>query len=83
MMFHIITIIMDKHSIKTEHTMTEKENYIRKLWTDPRHPGSFASPEKVYKIIRKEGKYKIGKGSIKKCYPNLKLTMFKNLPKKF
>ena len=28
----------------TEGTMTKKEkkNYIRKIWTDPGHPGSFA-----------------------------------------
>lgn len=49
----------------------QKENYIRKIWTDPGHAGSFSSPDKLYKIIRKEGKYKIGKGTVKKVLAKL------------
>lgn len=57
----------------TEGTMTkkEKENYIRKIWTDPGHPGSFAGPDKLYNIIRNEGKYEIGRGTVKKVLSRL------------
>lgn len=43
----------------------EKRNYVFKIWTDPVHPAAFAGPEKLYKVIRKEGKYNIGLGTIK------------------
>ncbi|CAC5406998.1 unnamed protein product [Mytilus coruscus] len=44
----------------------QKEDYIRKIWTDPSHPASFAGPDKLYKIIHKEGKFDIGRGSVKR-----------------
>lgn len=48
--------------------MTEKQeqDYIGKIWTDPGHPTTFAGTQKVYQIVRREGKYKIGRGTIKK-----------------
>jgi len=46
-------------------TDQEKRDYVREIWTNPAHPASFAGPKKVYQIVRKEGKYKIGLGTIK------------------
>ena len=36
------------------------------IWTDPQHPTAFTGPEKLYQIIRKEGRFKIGRGTNKK-----------------
>lgn len=48
----------------------KKRDYVQKIWTDPAHPVSFAGPEKVYQIIRKEGGYTIGLGTIKNILSN-------------
>ena len=47
-------------------TQKQKEEYIDKTWTDPGHPATFVGPEKLYKIIKKEGKFNIGRGKLKK-----------------
>jgi hypothetical protein len=47
-------------------TQNQKEEYVAKIWTDPRHPAAFAGPDKLYDVIRKEGKYNIGLGIIRK-----------------
>ena len=49
-------------------TDQEKRDYVREKWTNPAHPASFAGPKKVYQIVRKEGKYKIGLGTIKQFF---------------
>lgn len=41
------------------------EQYLKKIWYDPRHPGSFAGATKLYEIVKKEGKYDIGLNRIK------------------
>jgi hypothetical protein len=51
-------------------TDKEKRDYVQKIWNDPAHPASFSGPEKVYQIIRKEGRYNIGLGTIKKILSN-------------
>ncbi|KAJ8307844.1 hypothetical protein KUTeg_014627 [Tegillarca granosa] len=38
----------------------EEQDYLKSIWTDPKHAGSFAGPEKLYKIVRREGKFNIG-----------------------
>lgn len=43
----------------------EEEEYLHSIWTDPKHPGSFSGPDKLYKVVRKEGKFKIGLRRIK------------------
>ena len=51
-------------------TYQEKRKYVLKIWTDPAHPAAFTGPEKLYTVIRKEGKYNIGLGTIKKILSN-------------
>lgn len=46
------------------------EEYLKKIWYDPRHPGSFAGPSKLYQVVKREGKYDIGLGKIKKFLQN-------------
>lgn len=47
--------------------MTEKEKikYVTDLWTNPKHPAAFSVSDKVYEVIKKRGKYKIGKIQLK------------------
>jgi hypothetical protein len=46
------------------------EEYLKKIWYDPKHPGSFAGPSKLYQVVKREGKYDIGLGRIKKFLQN-------------
>jgi hypothetical protein len=50
--------------------MHKHKDYIRKIWTDSSHHAAFAGTDKLYKIIRKEGKFNIGRGSV----PRLRVT---------
>ncbi|CAC5359492.1 unnamed protein product [Mytilus coruscus] len=47
-------------------TEKEKEKYVTSLWKNPAHAAAFAGPDKVYDVIKNEGKYKIGRGQVKK-----------------
>ncbi|CAC5402775.1 unnamed protein product [Mytilus coruscus] len=41
------------------------EDYLRKIWHDPKHPAAFTGSDKLYKIVKQEGKIKIGRHKIK------------------
>ena len=56
-------------------TQKQKEEYVATIWTDPRHPASFAGPVKLYDVIRKERKYKIGLGTISKILSKKKHSL--------
>ena len=40
--------------------MADWKRYLSSIYFDPKHPGSFAGPEKLYKVVKSEGEYKIG-----------------------
>ena len=42
------------------------ENYLKKIYYDPQHPASFSGVDKIYRAVRKEGKYVLGKTKIRK-----------------
>lgn len=42
------------------------EDYLKSLYYDPNHAGAFGGVEKVYRTVRKEGKYVLGKAKIRK-----------------
>ena len=46
------------------------EEYLKTIWYDPRHPGSFAGPTKLHQVVKNEGKYKIGLSKIKRFLQN-------------
>ena len=46
--------------------MSNWEKYLKEIYVDPSHPASFDSPERLYKIVKKEGKYKLSHSQIKK-----------------
>lgn len=44
------------------------EDYLSKLWYDPKR--GYSGPQKLYQIVKKEGKFKIGRGKIKQWLQN-------------
>jgi len=42
------------------------QDYLEKIYYDPQHAGSFGGLEKLYKAVRQEGKYVLGKAKIRK-----------------
>ncbi len=39
--------------------------YLEKIYYDPAHPASFSGLDKLYRAVRKEGKYVLNKTKIK------------------
>ena len=46
--------------------MSNWEKYLRDIYLDPSHPASFSNPQTLYKVVKKEGKFKISHSQIKK-----------------
>ena len=46
-------------------TMTYQD-FLKKIYYDPQHPGSFGGVDKLYKAVRQEGKYVLGRIKIRK-----------------
>lgn len=46
------------------------EEYLKNIWYNPRHPGSFAGPSKLFQVVKRERKYDIGLEKIKKFLQN-------------
>ena len=42
------------------------EKYLERIYYDPRHSGSFGGVDKLYRAVRKEGKYVLGRAKIRK-----------------
>ena len=40
-------------------------DYLKTIWYDTKNPASFTGPDKLYRLVKKEGKYKIGRTRIK------------------
>lgn len=41
-------------------------DYLNRIYYDPQHPASFTGLDKLYRVVRKEGKYVLGRAKIKK-----------------
>lgn len=50
--------------------MAPWEDYLKAIYYDPAHPASYAGPQKLYHIVQREGKYKIGMHKIRKFLQN-------------
>ena len=46
--------------------MASYEDYLKTIYYDPRHPAAYAGVEKLYKAVRKEGKFVLGRSKIRK-----------------
>jgi hypothetical protein len=60
------------------------EAYLKKIYTNPKHPGSFSGPEKLYPAVKKEGKFIIGRARIRKWLQgNSTYTFNRDVHRKF
>ena len=50
--------------------MAPWEDYLKTIYYDPSHPESFAGPQKLYSLVRNEGKFVIGMYRIRKFLHN-------------
>ena len=46
--------------------MASYEDYLKSIYYNPRHPAAYAGVEKLYKAVRKEGKFVLGRSKIRK-----------------
>ena len=46
--------------------MSNWEKYLKSIYFDPSHPGSLGGPDRLYKLVKKEGRYTISHSQIKK-----------------
>ena len=61
-----------------------KESYLRQIYFDPKHPGSFKGPQKLYQAIKEEGRHNIGLTEIKRWLKDSEsFSLHKNLNRKF
>ena len=50
--------------------MSNWEKYLKDIYLDPSHPASFGGPDRLYKIVKKEGKQKFHIHKLKGGYRN-------------
>ena len=64
--------------------MASWEEYLKDIYFNPSHPASFAGPQKLYKFVQSEGKYKIGMHNIRKfLHQQDSYSLHKPLRRKF
>ena len=47
-----------------------KQKYLEEIYFNPSHAGSFSGPEKLYQAVREDGKFRIGRKTIKRFLQN-------------
>ncbi len=45
--------------------MSDWKDYLTSIYFDPKYPGSFSGPGKLYNIVKSEGKFKIKKQDVR------------------
>ncbi|XP_060604913.1 uncharacterized protein LOC132757608 [Ruditapes philippinarum] len=50
--------------------MAPWEDYLKKIYFDPKHPASFSGPQKLYNAVKREGNYNIGMHRIRQFLHN-------------
>lgn len=60
------------------------EEYLQRIYFDPRHPGSFKGPDKLFEAVREEGKHRIGLAKIRQWLKkNPSYSLYKPVRRKF
>jgi len=60
------------------------QEYFKRIWYDHKHPASYAGPDKLYRLVKKEGKFKIGRQKIKQWLQDQdSYGLSRNLVRKF
>ena len=63
---------------------TEEERYLRKIWTNTQHPAAYSGPLKLYQVVKREGKHKIGLQRIKQFLSDIDAySLQKRVQRKF
>lgn len=55
------------------------EDYLQEVYYNPQNAGSFLGPDKLFRYVRKDGKYVLSKYKIINGCKNKKHTAYKNL----
>ena len=50
--------------------MAPWKDYLKDIYYNPSHPASFSGPQKLYKVVKNEGKFNIGMYKIRKFLHN-------------
>jgi len=59
--------------------MSSLEDYLKAVYYDPANAGNFSGPDKLYRYVRKAGKYVISKYRIRNDYKDRNHTAYKGL----
>ena len=60
------------------------ENYLHRVYYDPKHAGSYSGLDKIYRVIKHEGKYDVNKTKLKEWLQKQDVyTLFKSVNHKF
>lgn len=60
------------------------EDYLKSIYYDPKHPGSFGGLEKLYRAVRREGKYVLSRSKIRKWLQKQEtFTLHRQINRKF
>lgn len=60
------------------------EEYLQNIYFEPSHPASFAGPEKLYRVVKREGKFKLGRKRIKQWLQDQdQYSLYRDVKRKF
>ena len=59
--------------------MASWEQYLKTIYYDPSSPASFAGPDKLFRFVRKDGKFVLSKYKIRKWLQRKNHTVYKDL----
>ena len=64
--------------------MTPWQDYLKRIYFDPSHPASYAGPEKLYRVVKEEGKFKLGRYKIRRWLQDQEsFSLTKHIRKRF
>lgn len=56
--------------LSSRHNPSDYREYLKQIWYDPEHHVSYAGPDKLYRVVNKEGKSNIGRRKIQQWLHN-------------
>jgi hypothetical protein len=60
------------------------QEYLKRIWYDHKHPASYAGPDELHRLVKTEGKFKIGHTKIKQWLQDQNSQgLSRNLVRKF
>ena len=63
---------------------SNEKHHLQNVWSNPTHPAAFSGTDKLYKFVKKEGKYRIGLPSINKFLSSIDAySLQKRVQRKF